>query len=108
MSIRCFGFASRSFIIGSRLCPPAMTRASEPSLCSDAIGAVHAGRALVLEWRRGLHRAPFVSGYGKAADEVHDRLGSRLRGFPMSSRSSYCTGASVPMTGDRGRDSGRV
>ena len=32
MSIRCSGFASRSFIIGSRLCPPAMMRASEPSL----------------------------------------------------------------------------
>ena len=37
MSIRYSGFASRSFIIGSRLCPPAMMRASEPSLCSEAI-----------------------------------------------------------------------
>src|SRR5687767_2499920 len=37
MSIRCSGFASRSFIIGSRLCPPAMTRASGPSRCRDAI-----------------------------------------------------------------------
>ena len=37
MSIRCSGFASRSFIIGSRLWPPAITRASGPSLCSDAI-----------------------------------------------------------------------
>ena len=26
----------------------------------------------------------------------------------MSSRCSYCTGASVPITGDRGRFSGRV
>src|SRR5829696_3914151 len=31
MSIRCSGVASRSFIIGSRLWPPAMTRASAPS-----------------------------------------------------------------------------
>ncbi len=31
MSIRCSGLASRSFIIGSRLCPPAMIRASGPS-----------------------------------------------------------------------------
>src|SRR5262245_12869002 len=37
MSIKCSGVASRSFIIGSRLCPPAMTRASGPSFCSDAI-----------------------------------------------------------------------
>src|SRR5829696_9623306 len=31
MSTRCDGVASRSFIIGSRLCPPAATRASGPS-----------------------------------------------------------------------------
>ena len=37
MSIRCSGFASRSFIIGSRLWPPAMMRASGPSRWSDAI-----------------------------------------------------------------------
>ncbi len=37
MSIRCSGCARRSFIIGSRLCPPAITRASGPSLASDAI-----------------------------------------------------------------------
>src|SRR6476659_2998619 len=36
MSTRCSGFASRSFIIGRRLWPPAMTRASGPSRCSDA------------------------------------------------------------------------
>src|SRR3954447_5335975 len=30
MSIRCSGLASRSFIIGSRLWPPAMIRASGP------------------------------------------------------------------------------
>src|SRR4051812_19399405 len=37
MSIRCAGWASRSFIIGSRLWPPAMIRASGPSRSSDAI-----------------------------------------------------------------------
>ena len=37
MSTRCSGLASRSFIIGSRLWPPAMTRASGPSRSSDAI-----------------------------------------------------------------------
>ena len=37
MSIRCSGLASRSFIMGSRLWPPAMMRASEPSRCRDAI-----------------------------------------------------------------------
>src|SRR6266498_442405 len=37
MSIRCSGFASRSFIIGSRLWPPAISRASGPSRASDAI-----------------------------------------------------------------------
>src|SRR6187200_89713 len=37
MSIRCSGFASRSFIIGSRLWPPAMIRASGPRRSSEAI-----------------------------------------------------------------------
>src|SRR5437868_9398242 len=37
MSIRCSGLASRSFLIGSRLWPPAMIRASDPSRCSAAI-----------------------------------------------------------------------
>src|SRR3954466_13234072 len=37
MSTRYSGFASRSFIIGSRLCPPAITRASGPCFTSDAI-----------------------------------------------------------------------
>src|SRR5258707_1362378 len=36
MSIRCSGAASRSFIIGSRLCPPAITRASGPKRSSSA------------------------------------------------------------------------
>src|SRR5215210_7161181 len=37
MSTRCSGLASRSFIIGSRLWPPAMTRASGPRRSSVAI-----------------------------------------------------------------------
>src|SRR4051794_3927364 len=37
MSTRCVGVASRSFIIGSRLWPPAMMRASSPSRSSEAI-----------------------------------------------------------------------
>ena len=87
MSIRCSGLASRSFIIGSRLWPPAMIRASGPSRCSDAIAPSTLRRPLVVEWRRGLHQA----------------LLSRLRGCPMSSRCSYCTGAPVPITGERDR-----
>src|ERR1044071_5258094 len=39
MSMRCSGFASRSFIIGSRLWPPAMIRASGPRRCSAAIAS---------------------------------------------------------------------
>src|SRR5450631_2139189 len=37
MSIRCSGCARRSFIMGSRLWPPAMMRASDPSRWRDAI-----------------------------------------------------------------------
>src|SRR3954470_17419744 len=37
MSIRCCGLARRSFIIGSRLWPPAMIRASGPSRSSEAM-----------------------------------------------------------------------
>src|SRR5690242_21072814 len=37
MSMRYSGLASRSFIIGSRLWPPAMIRASAPCLASAAI-----------------------------------------------------------------------
>src|SRR3954467_9395291 len=37
MSIRGAGWGSRSFIIGSRLWPPAMIRASGPSRSSDSI-----------------------------------------------------------------------
>ena len=101
MSIRCSGFASRSFIIGSRLCPPAMTRASGPSLFSDAIAPSTLVARSYSNAAGVCKRAPFVSGNWRTGVR-----GSRLRGAPMSSRCSYCTGASVPMTGDLGRDSG--
>src|SRR4051794_36636420 len=39
MSIRNSGAARRSFIIGSRLCPPAITRASGPRRWSSAIAS---------------------------------------------------------------------
>ena len=95
MSIRCSGLASRSFIIGSRLWPPAMMRASEPSRCSDAI----APSTLVAR--------SYSNGAGVCNTCSFQRAGSRLRGAPMSSRCSYWTGASVPITGERGRFSGR-
>ena len=98
MSIRCSGLASRSFIIGSRLWPPAMIARLRAEPLQRRDRALDAGRALVLEWRRGLQRAPLV----------RRRPGSRLRGAPMSSRCSYWTGASVPITGERGSFSGRV
>ena len=46
--------------------------------------ALDAGRTFVLEWRGGLHGAPLLR---------QDCLaGNRLRGWPMSSRRSYCSG----------------
>ena len=124
MSIRCSGFASRSFIIGSRLWPPAMTRASEPSFSRDAmapsrlVARSYSNAAGVCNTypfanqERMIVRSPtecpvlrgiFVQGsLGLGAD------GRRLRGAPMSSRCSYCSGAPVPMTGDRGSFSGLV
>ena len=96
MSIRCSGFASRSFIIGSRLCPPAMTRAFAPRSVERRDRAIQAARALVLEGGRGLQ-----------LDESFQVLsGRRLRGLPMSSRCSYWTGLSLPITGDRSSCSG--
>src|SRR5271156_3979918 len=59
--------------------------------------AVDAGRTFVLEWRGGLQRV-----------SLSQRTGSFLRGFPMSSRCSYWTGASLPMTGERGSFGGLV
>ena len=96
MSIRCSGAASRSFIIGSRLCPPAMIRASGPSRSSDAI----APSTLVAR--------SYSNGAGVCNGDPFRQLfaGSRLRGCPMSSRRSYCSGAPVPITGDCGSRSG--
>ncbi len=92
MSTRYDGLASRSFIIGSRLCPPAITRASDPARSS----AASAPSTLVAR--------SYSNGAGVC---TLDQSGSRLRGAPMSSRCSYWTGASVPMTGEFGRFSGR-
>src|SRR3990172_1621712 len=65
MSIRCSGFASRSFIIGSRLCPPAMMRASEPSLSSDAIAPSTLVARSYSNDAGVCKEAPFVSGIGR-------------------------------------------
>ena len=54
MSISHSGRASRSFIIGSRLCPPAMTWDSGPWRSSSS-SASDAGGARVLERGRYLH-----------------------------------------------------
>ena len=94
MSIRCAGVASRSFIIGSRLWPPAMTRASGPSRSSDAI----APSTLVAR--------SYSNGAG-VCTWLPSVVGIRRR-TPGSALGSYCTGASVPMTGERGSFSGRV
>ena len=59
MSIRYSGFASRSFIIGSRLWPPAISRASGPILLERGDRAFDAGRALVLKRSGGLHQISF-------------------------------------------------
>ena len=84
--------------------------------------ALDARRTLVLECRRSLqHVLLLPSGAGSSPLNYRmpvrrpvrhsgfvgltrrgPREGSRLRGAPMSSRCSYCTGASVPMTGERG------
>ena len=128
MSIRYSGLASRSFIIGSRLCPPAISRASGPMLCSAAIAPSTRGRALVLKRRGGLHsyllellvvleaaqeRQPgfhhaALGGPGSALARVAPTAtGIRLR-TPGDSLGSYWTGESVPITGERGIACGRV
>src|SRR5579871_5968322 len=82
MSIRWAGFARRSFIIGSRLCPPAMTRASEPSRCSDAIApstlvarsySNDAGVCTCCSFRSGAAGEPLARGSDVVALLVLDR-----------------------------------
>src|SRR6185295_1042544 len=63
----CVGFASRSFIIGSRLCPPAMMRASGPSFCSDAIAPSTLAARSYSNGAGVCNRAPLV--LGRAAGE---------------------------------------
>ena len=99
MSTRCSGVASRSFIIGSRLWPPAMIRASGPSRSSAAIAP---STLVARSYSNG-------AGVCNGAPLGQERsAGKRLRGAPMSSRCSYWTGASAPMTGDVGSFSGAV
>ena len=99
MSIRCSGLASRSFIIGSRLWPPAMMRASGPWRSSAAIAP---STLVARSYSNG-------AGVCRACSSGQDRrAGSRLRGAPMSSRCSYWTGASEPITGESGSFSGAL
>ena len=58
MSMSTSGRARRSFIIGRRLWPPAMSRASGPWRSSSADGVVDARGALVLERCGYLHVRP--------------------------------------------------
>ena len=66
-----------------------------------------ATRSRPRRWSRA--RTRMARGSAQSSSRLSaERPGSRLRGAPMSSRCSYCTGASVPMTGDLGSDSGLV
>ena len=58
MSISHSGRASRSFIIGSRLCPPAMTRASGPWRSRSSSAFATLVGAYVVERGRYLHGEP--------------------------------------------------
>ena len=101
MSIRCSGVASRSFIIGIRLCPPAMIRAPGADALQRRDRALDAGRALVRQRCGGLHQLSFPG--------LQGRFRQALACARRASRSgSYCTGESVPITGERGRRAGRT
>ena len=105
MSIRCSGVASRSFIIGIRLWPPAMIRApgAEPLQRRDR--ALDAGRALVLNGAGVCISASSPPVVPRVARRRHPLRRERR---VSSSLGSYCTGESVPITGERGITSGRV
>ena len=79
------GAARRSFIIGSRLCPPAMIRASPSCSHQRRDRALDAGRPLVLKRRRSLHRASFL----------RSRRPASACGRRATRCGSYCTGESV-------------
>ena len=61
MSMRYSRLASRSFIIGSRLWPPATSRASLAQPLEEADGVVDAGGAFVVERCGYLHAGLRVS-----------------------------------------------
>src|SRR3954452_1535090 len=65
MSIRWLGFASRSFIIGIRLCPPAMMRASSCCL-SEAIAP---SRLVARSYSNRAGVCIFVGDRGVGADD---------------------------------------
>src|SRR5918999_969595 len=54
MAIKYFGRATRNFIIGTRLCPPAKSLASSPCCCKSAIAS----------------RIPLGARYSKAAGYI--------------------------------------
>ena len=75
MSTRYSGLAMRSFIIGSRLWPPATSIAPSPRPVEQADGVVDARGAFVLERSRNLHVhecSPALSG------AVNERLSDCL------------------------------
>ena len=61
MSTRYSGLAMRSFIIGSRLCPPATINAPVPQPVQQSDRVVDAGRAFVFEGSRYLHVTDLTS-----------------------------------------------
>src|SRR3954453_9158011 len=74
MSIRCSGVESRSFIIGSRLWPPAMIRASGPKRSSAAIAP---STLLARSYSNGAGVCtgpPFLTGHAAADAGIRARL----------------------------------
>ena len=61
MSMRYSGLAMRSFIIGSRLWPPATMQCLVAQPIQQTDGVVDARGALVLEWSRYLHVTDLTS-----------------------------------------------
>ena len=99
MSIRCSGLASRSFIIGSRLWPPAMIRASGPSRSSAAIAP---STLVARSYSNG-------AGVCKACSSRSGTLGREpLARSPDVVALLVLDGASAPITGELGRFSGLV
>ena len=85
MSISHSGRASRSFIIGSRLCPPAMTRASGPCRSSSSRASPTLVGADVVERGRDLHGAtPCRAGPSTLTAQVQGTLSATRSGVSTS------------------------